>query len=128
MFEVALEAFGDDEERYRIVLESYAEDLFERSKYSEAGLCTFCLSLFLLLKERDDKRLIRRTRIVFTLSNQPEKAILSYQHSNDWEKLFTVAYSDQAKKSDEEIRELAVEIAGQFLLFFSLSRFSLYLG
>ncbi|GAA5975319.1 hypothetical protein JCM5350_006430 [Sporobolomyces pararoseus] len=84
LFGVALEAYGQDAEKYRIVLEANAEDLFERSKYAEAGL-------------------------LFTLSEQPDKAILAYQHANAWQELFTVAYNSQ--KSEEEVKELAVEIA-----------------
>ncbi|GAA5885604.1 hypothetical protein JCM16303_001478 [Sporobolomyces ruberrimus] len=84
LFGVALEAYGTDQEKNRIVLEANAEDLFERSKYSEAGL-------------------------LFSLSEQPDKAILAYQHANAWQEVFTVAYNSQ--KSDEEVKELAFEIA-----------------
>lgn len=44
LFGVALEAYGSDEEKYRTVLEANAEDLFEKSKYAEAGLREFAIS------------------------------------------------------------------------------------
>lgn len=51
---------------------------------------------------------------VFSLSEQPDKAILAYQHANAWQEVFTVAYNSQ--KSDEEVKELAFEIAGMSLI------------
>ncbi|GAA5833802.1 hypothetical protein JCM3766R1_000102 [Sporobolomyces carnicolor] len=84
LFGVALESYGADADKYRIVLEANAEDLFERSKYAEAGL-------------------------LFTLSDQPDKAILAYQHANAWQEVFTVAFNSQ--KSTEELKDLAYDVA-----------------
>ncbi|GAA6062845.1 hypothetical protein JCM10212_001851 [Sporobolomyces blumeae] len=84
LFGVALEAFGHDEDKYKVVLEANAEDLFDRSKYAEAGL-------------------------LFSLSGHLDKAILAYQHANAWQELFTVAV--EAGTSADEIKDLAVETA-----------------
>ncbi|GAA6006180.1 hypothetical protein JCM11491_002062 [Sporobolomyces phaffii] len=84
LFGVALQAYGSEADKYRIILEANAEDLFERSKYSEAGL-------------------------LFSLSEQPDKAILAYQHANAWQELFTVA--SNSDRSSEEIKDLAFESA-----------------
>lgn len=52
---------------------------------------------------------------MFTLSNEPDKAILAYQHANAWQEVFTVATT--AQKSTEEIRDLAVEVAGEYCCY-----------
>ncbi|GAA5870104.1 hypothetical protein JCM1840_003583 [Sporobolomyces johnsonii] len=84
LFATALEAYEDDHDKYRTVLCANAEDLFDRSKYSEAGL-------------------------LFSLGGQPAKAMLAYQHANAWPELFTLALTS-GKRSPAEVKELAVEV------------------
>ncbi|GAA5956343.1 hypothetical protein JCM21900_006151 [Sporobolomyces salmonicolor] len=84
LFATALEAYEDDQVKYRTVLCAHAEDLFDRSKYSEAGL-------------------------LFSLGGQPAKAMLAYQHANAWPELFTLALTS-GKRSPAEVKELATEV------------------
>ncbi|GAA5832721.1 hypothetical protein JCM11251_005735 [Rhodosporidiobolus azoricus] len=84
LYEVALEAYAGDEEKYQTILCANAEHLFDKSKYSQAGL-------------------------LFQLGGQTDKALLAYQRANAWQELFTLALS--AGILQEEIKEIAVDVA-----------------
>ncbi|GAA5889329.1 hypothetical protein JCM6882_000709 [Rhodosporidiobolus microsporus] len=84
LYEVALEAYAREADKYQVILCANAEYLFDKSKYSQAGL-------------------------LFQLGGQTDKALLAYQRAHAWQELFTLALS--AGVVQEEIKEMAVDVA-----------------
>ncbi|BGP57178.1 Putative elongator complex protein 1 [Rhodotorula sphaerocarpa] len=85
LFEIALQAYEGDSEKYQAILRSYAEDLFDQSKYFEAGQ-------------------------LFRLGGEPEKAMLAFQRAHAWQELFTLAQST-GTVDEESLKDLAVDVA-----------------
>ncbi|GAA5883430.1 hypothetical protein JCM3774_004277 [Rhodotorula dairenensis] len=85
LFELALQSYEHDADKYQALLRAYAEDLFDRSKYFESAQ-------------------------MFRLGGEPDKAMVAYQRAHAWQELFTLALG-AGQVDDDGLKDLAAEVA-----------------